>query len=88
MWAKCASGAAKVESGVLVCRCTFDRWHCVHVRAQFLTSVLILGHTNRAVTNRCVALIPGCERECKESKTRIARNFGGQNIWRIGQNRF
>ena len=37
----------KDESGVTVCLCTFDRWHCTQVRAHLHTSALTLGQTYR-----------------------------------------
>ena len=53
-----ASGVAKVENGVTMCRCIFDLSHCRHVNAHFLMSKFMLGHTNRLVTRRCAVRTP------------------------------
>ena len=67
---------AKVDVGLAVCLCTFECWHCRQEHAHFRTSELMLGQTKCAVINFCVALIPGCERECNEPKT-ILQKLGG-----------
>ena len=48
-----------VEVGVTVCCCTFDHWHCVHDCAHLLTSILMFGEMNRALTKHCVTWILG-----------------------------
>ena len=50
-WSNWASGVAKVANGVTVCYCIFNLWRCRHVRAHFLMSEFMLGHTNCAVTS-------------------------------------
>ena len=69
IWSNRVSSVAKVENEVTVCRCIFNLWHCRHIRAHLLTSEFMFGHTNHAVTWRCVARIPGCESEWSESNT-------------------
>ena len=60
-----ALGGAKVESGVEVCLFTLLLWQLRHDLVHWPTSRLIWGHTNLAVTRRLVALIPGCDMECR-----------------------
>ena len=45
-------------------------------RVHLLTSALIPGHTNYVVISRCVALFPGCESPCNQSKT-VHRHCSG-----------
>ena len=71
---------AKVESGVTVCHCTFDLWHCRYAHAHFLMLEFMLGHTNRAVTEYCVAHIPGCNSEWSKSNA-MCLKLGGMQGW-------
>ena len=75
-WPKRASGGVKEPVGVWVCLCTLERWHCRHERVHWRASVLMPGHTYREVMRRCVALMPGWDRECRLSKT-CRRKPGG-----------
>ena len=59
-----------------VCLCTLESWHCRHERVHWCISLLMLGQTYLEVMSRCVALMPGCDRECRLSKTR-RRKLGG-----------
>ena len=66
---KRASGVKNVARGVIVCLCILALWHSRHDCAHLRTSVLMLGHTYRAVMRRSVARTPGCEREWSLSNT-------------------
>ena len=78
MWtmSKCASGVLNVPRGVMVCRCTFDRWHYWHDWAHFRTSDLILGQMYRLVTRRSVARTPGWDKEWRLSNTERRSDSG------------
>ena len=53
---------------------------CRHERAHWRTSTMMLGQTYFRVLSRCVALMPGCDRKCRLSKT-SRRNLGAHMAW-------
>ena len=81
MWtiSKRASGVANVPSGVIVCRCTLDRWYCKHDCAHRRTSALMSGHTYRLVTRRSVARTLGSSLGCH------SHILGQLTWWALGQ---
>ena len=48
---KRASGVGKVAIAAVECCWILARWHCKQARVHCLTSALMPGHTNRAVTS-------------------------------------
>ncbi|GFT42584.1 hypothetical protein NPIL_490751 [Nephila pilipes] len=69
-------GSSNFPISLLVCRDTFARWHCKHVRAHRTTSCLIDGHTYRSATIFRDALTPGCESACRLLKISRLNVFG------------
>ena len=78
----CASGVAKVDNGVTVCRWILKYWHLMHVLAHCQTSLLIPGQTYLVVIRLCVARMLGCKIEWRWLKT-LCWNWTGTTGLRV-----
>lgn len=58
-WLKRVAGARERIRNIMVCLLTFDRRHSRQFIVQLRISVFTVGQTQQALTNRCVALMPG-----------------------------
>ena len=68
---------SKVDIGLTVCWCTLEHWHCRQDCAHLRTLALMLGQMKHIVSSFCVALIPGYEWECNESKMALQKIWAG-----------
>ena len=80
-----ASGAAKVDMGVVICRWIFECWHLTQVLAHRRTSLLMPGQTYLVITRCSVAQMPGYESEQRWSAT-PRRNWGGTTDCKVPVN--
>lgn len=62
-----------MDNGVMVCRWTLDFWHCRQDRVQLRESSI---NAWPYIMSFCVARMPGCESEWRDSKTARRNEFG------------